>query len=131
VKDKHGVQIFLRDTVKYEGEIDSMGLLGECEGTALLFPTEDTIQVQSLRGGVPIMMKSADVEVSYSLVQQIAALGSSADLQELVINAEVRYDTAVENAKTKRKSGTSTRAKKQAKPNPFAVAAAKKKAENE
>lgn len=118
VKDKHGVQIFLRDTVKYEAEQDDMGLLGEEEGTALLFPEEGTVQVQSLKGGVPVMMPADQVEVTYSLVQKIAELGSNTELQELIKNAEIRYDKAVADTKKPRKSG---KAKKEAKPNPFAA----------
>jgi hypothetical protein len=122
VKDKNGVQIFLRDTVKYEAELDDMGLLGDEEGTALLFPEEGTVQVQSLNGGTPVMMQSDKVEVTYSLVQKITALGGSADLQELINNAEIRYDKAVAATKKPRKSA---KAKAEAKPNPFAAVAKK------
>ena len=111
VRDKNNTQIFLRDTVKYEAEIDEMGLLGEQEGTAILFPTETKVQVQSLNGGTPELLDSALVEVTYSLVQKITELGSNAELQELILNAEERYNKAVKDGKKPRKTRTASKPK--------------------
>ena len=104
-KDKHEQQIYLRDTVKYEAQIDDMGMLGVEEGTILMIPSETTVQVQSLNGGPPVIMDSCDVEVTYSLVADIANLRSNEELQEMVLKAELRYSAAVTASKAKRGGG--------------------------
>lgn len=109
-KDKNGTEVFLRDKVKYEGVLDAMGLLGEVEGLVILIPEENTVQVQSLEGGTPEMKSADEVEVTYSLVQKVAALSNNAELQELIMQAELRYDKAV--ADGKKKGTRSPRAKK-------------------
>jgi hypothetical protein len=104
VLDKTGQQIFLRDKVVYEAQLDDMGLLGEEEGLSIGFPSEDTVQVQPLgKGGTPKVMDACDVTVTYSLVQKIAQLGSHEELQELIAAAEIRYNSAVEDDKASRR----------------------------
>jgi hypothetical protein len=104
-KDKNDQQIYLRDTVKYEAVIDDMGMLGAEEGTVLTIPAETQVQVQSLNGGPPVIMDACDVEVTYSLVADIANLSSNEQLQEMVLKAELRYTAAVTASKTKRGGG--------------------------
>jgi hypothetical protein len=104
-KDKHEQQIYLRDTVKYEAVLDDMGMLGKEEGTILAIPAETQVQVQSLNGGPPEIIDSCDVEVTYSLVADIANLKSNEELQEMVLKAELRYTAAVTASKTKRGGG--------------------------
>lgn len=109
-KDKSGQEIFLRDKVSYEAEIDDMGLLGQEEGQVILVPEEGVVQVQPLgkKGGAPILMKSADVMVTYSLIHDIANLSTHEGLQSMVLAAETRYDDAVKAAKKPRKKREST-----------------------
>ena len=123
--DKNGQQIFLRDTVKYEAEIDDMGLLGEEEGQVISVPSETMVQVQPLGGGVPATRPSDTLEVTYSLVGKVAGLASHEELQELVANAELRYSAAVSATKKSRATGTRKKADPD-KPNPFAKARAAK-----
>lgn len=110
VKDKKGQQIFLRDKVKYEAPVDDMGLLGEAEGLAIGFPAEGMVQVQPLtKGGVPSIIGSAEVEVTYSLVQKVGLLSTNEDLQELLAEAEKRYNSAVDSLKKPRKKAATKR----------------------
>lgn len=118
VKDMKGQQIFLRDKLSYEAAVDDMGLLGQVEGLAISFPNEEQVQVQPLgKGGTPVILKGAEVVVTYSLVQKIAALSNNDDLQDLLQNAELRYNRAVDSEKKTKRGGG--RGKKPAKPNPF------------
>lgn len=127
--DKNGQQIYLRDTVKYEAQVDDMGMLGEEEGQVILIPSENAVQVQSLAGGVPLIYASDKLEVTYSLVGRVAGLASNEELQELVNNAELRYSAAVAATKTKR-GGGKAKAKAPAKANPFAKVAKKEEKPN-
>lgn len=119
VEDKNGQQIFLRDKVKYEGKPDDMGLTSQQEGMIIASPSETKVEVQSLEGGPPEIKDSCDVVVTYSLVAKIANLSSNEELQEMINNAEIRYDKAVADGKPARKkrsssaSGAAAKAKKE------------------
>lgn len=119
-KDKNGQQIFLRDTVSYEAQVDSMGLLGTAEGEVLTIPSENMVQVQPLNGGAPEIMEADLLTVTYSLIAEVANLKTNEELQELVLKAELRYGTAVTASKSKR-GGKRTKAAP--KDNPFTKAA--------
>lgn len=104
VKDANGQQIYLRDTVSYEAVVDDMGLLDTEEGQVLLLPEEGMVQVQPLKkGGTPFMIESEKLTVTYSLVASVANLSNHAELQEMVLNAEKRYEGAVQDEKDKKK----------------------------
>jgi hypothetical protein len=108
VADKNGQQIFLRDKVKYEGKADDMGLMSQQEGMIIATPSETKVGVQSLEGGPPEVIDSCDVVVTYSLVAKIANLSTNEELQELINNAEIRYDKAVADGKPARKTRSGT-----------------------
>jgi len=108
VVDKNGQQIFLRDHVKYDGKADDMGLLSQQEGMIIASPSETKVEVQSLEGGPPEVIDSCDVVVTYSLVAKIAGLSTQEELQEMINNAEIRYDKAVADGKPARKKRSSS-----------------------
>ncbi len=102
VKDKTGQEIFLKDKVRYEGVVDSMGLLDQVDGYVIALLTEDMVQVQPLGGGVPVPVPGCEVLVMDSLTQRVANLSSHEELQAILKEAEDRHLVAVEASKKPR-----------------------------
>ena len=121
VYDKNKQAIFIRDIIIYDWQVDMFADEPEqVEGTVIALPAEDKVQVQPIEGGVPVIIDSDQCAVTYSLVQKIANLGSNAELQDLLLNAEARHNTAVADSKAKRGGSGKKKATKAKKaPNPF------------
>lgn len=102
VKDKTGQEIFLKDKVRYEGVVDSMGLLDQVDGYVIALLSEDMVQVQPLGGGVPVPVQGDTVLVTDSLTQRVANLSTHEELQELLKDAEDRHLVAVQASKKPR-----------------------------
>jgi hypothetical protein len=116
-KDKNGQQIFLKDIVQYV-EMDLMGEAIPHKGVAIAIPSEEIVEVQDIEGGIPCVVNADSVIVLESLVQQVVALSTVEELQELLTNAEARYNIEVEKSKKKRGGGRSGTRQPKAKPEP-------------
>ena len=100
VKDKNGQEIFLTDIVTVPDEPDLMGeITSYHSGTVIALPTEDTVQVQSLEGGIPLIYESDQVEVTDSLIQRVAGLANHEEFQRIIAEAEQRHAEAVASGK--------------------------------
>ena len=110
VKDKTGQEFFLKDKVRYSGAIDEMGLTGDIDGYVIALLSESMVQVQPLGGGVPVIIKGEEAIVTDSLIQRVAGLAGSTELQELLLEAEKRHLVAVAGAKKPRSKRSKTAA---------------------
>jgi hypothetical protein len=88
--DRTGQEIFMKDKVSYIVQ-DSMGAEDIATGYIIGIPSEELVQVQPDQGGTPEIVKADSLEVTDSLVQDVAALSDHEAFQAMLKETESRH----------------------------------------
>ena len=105
IKDKEGNNLHIKDKVEWE-EADMMGEVETYTGFVIAFPSDSTVQVQDLEGGLPMVKDVTEVIVRESLIGDLEKATTQDEFLSIVEKMEARYEEVVEkkaSKKTKKK----------------------------